>query len=162
MARNGKYMDWITGEGLERICAWYRDGLTNEDVAHNIGITVQTLYEWLRKYPSLSSAVKITREVADLRVENALYKRARGYDYSEEVWERRTNRETGEPELVMVRRFDKHMPPDTTAQIFWLKNRRPAEWRDKREVIAEVEDGRETGVAIIAPVVEEATQDGSQ
>ena len=162
MGRTGIYMDWIEGEGLERIKAWYRDGLTNEDVAHNIGISTPTLYEWLRKYPSLASASKITREVADLRVENALYKRARGYDYSEEIWERRTNKESGETELVLVKRFDKHMPPDTTAQIFWLKNRKPDEWRDKREVAADITEGRETGVAFMPDVMEEATEDGGK
>lgn len=160
MGRTGIYMDWIEGEGLERIKAWYRDGLTNEDVAHNIGISTPTLYEWLRKYPSLASASKITREVADLRVENALYKRARGYDYTEEIWERKVDKATGEESMVLVKRMEKHMPPDTTAQIFWLKNRKVDVWRDKREVSADVTDGRETGVAIIAPVIEEAVEDG--
>ncbi len=159
MACNGKYKDWISGVGLERIKAWSRDGLTNEDIAHNVGISTGTFYEWLKRFPELSTAVKITREVADLRVENALYKRARGYDYDEVVYERKINKDTGEEEMIPTKSIRKHVQPDVTAQIFWLKNRKPDVWRDKREVQADVNGGAEVGVAFIAPVIEETEDD---
>lgn len=155
MAFNGKYKDWISGEGFLKIQAWSRDGLTNEDIAHNIGIATGTFYEWLKRFPELANALKTTREVADIRVENSLYKRANGYDYVEETQELRLDKESGEYRMVTTKTITRHMPPDTTAQIFWLKNRKPNDWRDRREVQAEVTEGKETGVALMAPVLEE-------
>ena len=71
------------------------------------------------------------KEIVDYEVENSLLKRALGYEYTEVVKERRTNKETQESEMVVVRETTKHMPPDTLALIFWLKNRCPDVWRDK-------------------------------
>ena len=84
-SKRGKYQEWIEGEGLTKIAAWSRNGLTQEDIAHNIGCSLSTFKEWIKKYPALSATMKITREVADIRVENALYKRAVGYEYEEVV-----------------------------------------------------------------------------
>lgn len=93
----------------------------------NMGISHTTLYEWRKKYPNISEALKKGKEVVDVEVENALYKRAIGYDYEETTEEQS---EDGYKKRVIK----KHMPPDTTACIFWLKNRKPREWRDKQEV----------------------------
>lgn len=123
-AARGKYAQWVEGEGLEQIKAWSRNGLTQADIAHNVGCSLSTFKEWLKKYPDLSAAIKHTREVADIRVENALYKRATGYDYEEVV------REEG-PKGVTVRVTKKHVPPSEVAALFWLKNRKPDVWRDK-------------------------------
>lgn len=92
---------WLTNEGLILIQGWARDGLTNEQIAQNMGITRQTLNVWSKKYSSISDALKKGKEVVDYAVENALLKNALG--------------------------------GDTTAQIFWLKNRKPKQWRDKPE-----------------------------
>lgn len=97
----GKYEYWISEDGLILIEGWARDGLTDEQIAHNMGIATGTLYEWKKKYHELAEALKKTKEVVDRQVENALFKKA--------------------------------MSGDTTALIFWLKNRRPQDWRDKRE-----------------------------
>ena len=80
---NGKYHEWITEEGLLKIEGWARDGLTDEQIAHNIGIASRTLYEWKNKYTQLSQALKRGKEVIDRQVENALLKRALGYTYAE-------------------------------------------------------------------------------
>lgn len=55
---NGKYQDWITEDGLLKIEAWARDGLTNEQIANNIGIAEGTLYAWINKYDELNEALK--------------------------------------------------------------------------------------------------------
>lgn len=124
---NGKYHEWITEEGLLKIEGWARDGLTDEQIAHNIGIASRTLYEWKNKYTQLSQALKRGKEVIDRQVENALLKRALGYTYAEI--------KTEESEYgTKVTRTEKEVVPDTTAQIFWLKNRKPKEWRDKQEI----------------------------
>ena len=128
----GKYYDWITEEGLLKIEGWARDGLTDEQIAHNMGISPSTLYEWKKKYPEISEALKKGKEVVDREVENALLKRALGYEY-EEVKQIIEKDENGK-DRKRVEKITKHVPPDTGAQIFWLKNRKPNEWRDKRDV----------------------------
>lgn len=98
-----------------------------------MGISCATLYEWKKKYPEISEALKRAKEVADRVVENALYKSACGYEYDEITEERQFNRKTGKYEMVVTKRTRKTVPPNTTAQIFWLKNRKPEVWRDKVE-----------------------------
>ena len=119
----GKYHEWLSEDGLIKIQGWARDGLIDEQIAHNMGITTKTLYEWKNKYGEISEALKKGKEVIDRQVENALLKRALGYAYDETTYE----------DGVETKRVTKEVAPDTTAQIFWLKNRKPAEWRDKIE-----------------------------
>lgn len=128
----GKYKDWITEEGLLKIEGWARDGLTDEQISHNIGITRTTLYDWKNKYPDISNALKRGKEVIDRQVENALLKRALGYEYEEvkQIIEKDGNGK----DKKKIEKTIKQVVPDTTAQIFWLKNRKPQEWRDRREI----------------------------
>lgn len=80
---------------------WAREGLTEEQIAHNLGIGYTTFKDYKKKYPSFLSALKKGKEVVDFEVENALFKNA--------------------------------MEGNVTAQIFWLKNRKPTKWREKIE-----------------------------
>lgn len=123
-----KYKEWLTPENLILIEGWARDGLTLEQIANNIGVRVSTLHEWKSKKPEILDALKRGKEVADYEVENALFKRAKGYDYIEETTEITTvdGRETKH-----VKKVKKHVSPDTGAAAFWLKNRRPDKWRDR-------------------------------
>lgn len=120
----GKYKEWLEPEGLLKIEGWAKDGLVDEQIAQNIGINPATLYEWKKKYPEISKALKKGKEVVDRQVENALLKRALGYEYDEITME--YGKET--------KRVTKQVVPDTTAQIFWLKNRKPEQWRDKQQI----------------------------
>ncbi|NIZ48255.1 transposase [Clostridioides difficile] len=119
-----KYEYWITEEGLIKIEGWARDGLIDEQIASKMNIAPSTLYDWKKKYSEISESLKKGKEVIDRQVENALLKRALGYEYDEITYE----------EGQETKRVTKHVVPDTTAQIFWLKNRKPAEWRDKQIV----------------------------
>lgn len=124
MARR-KYEFWTSKEGLVRIEGWARDGLTDEQIAKNIGISRSTLAEWKKKYPDISDTLKRGKEIVDCEVENALLKRALGYTYTET----RVKRECGKiTEEITV---EKVVVPDVAAIIFWLKNRRPDKWREK-------------------------------
>ena len=130
----GKYEKWLEPDGLQLLGAWARDGLTDEQIAKNMGISRSTLNEWKKKYPDISDTLKRGKEVVDVEVENALLKRALGYSTTEVTRERALNPETGKVELITTKAVTKEVPPDTTAQIFWLKNRRPDLWRDKQNV----------------------------
>ena len=120
----GKYHDWLMPEGLLKVEGWARDGLTEDQIAENMGIGYSTLQAWKVKYQDIQDALKKGKEVVDRQVENALLKRALGYNYHE------ITTEYG----IETKRVTKEVVPDTTAQIFWLKNRRPDLWRDKRQV----------------------------
>lgn len=118
---------------------WARDGLTDEQIAHNAGIHPDTLYEWQKRFPVISEALKKGKAPVDIQVENALLKRALGYEYEEvttEITETPYIDRRGKERVRKqkhVKKTKKIVLPDTTAQIFWLKNRRPDKWRDKRE-----------------------------
>ena len=235
-----KYEYWLTDEGLLLIEGWARDGLIDKQIAENIGVSERTFTDWKKKYSAISSVLKKGKEVVDRQVENALLKRALGYEYTEVTKERiedkgqnkrhdgaqeltaqewdfakayfghtccycgksadltkdhlkplnqggrlsrdnvvpccascnsskkdhewmswyqkqpfyskdRANKicaymtfvaelETIEPEqeddkrLVVTKEVTKEVAQDTTAQIFWLKNRRPDLWRDKQQI----------------------------
>lgn len=116
--------DFLTPENLTRLTAWARDGLTNEQIAHNIGVSEATWYRWLKQSCEICEAIKKGKEVVDAEVENALLKRALGFTCEE------TMTETS-PEGVKTRTTKKIIPPDVGAAIFWLKNRRPDKWKDK-------------------------------
>lgn len=130
----GKYQRWLKPEGLLLIQGWARDGLTDEEIARKMGINRQTLYKWMNKYGDISDSIKSNKEVADRAVEQALFRKATGYKIKEVTRERRINPLTREPEMVVIKEIEKEVPPETAAQVFWLKNRKPTEWRDKREV----------------------------
>ena len=124
----GKYQRWLTPDGLTLLEGWARNGLTDEQIARNCRISRQTLNEWRNTYPAISDALKKGKEVVDIEVENALLKRALGYDVEERVVEE--SDVNGRKTRTTVR----HVPADVTAQIFWLKNRRPEVWREKQVV----------------------------
>lgn len=104
-----KYDEWLKPENLIRIRGWAMDGLTLKQIAKNMGIATSTLCVWKEKFKELSETLKISKEVADRQVENALFKSAIGYRDPDGVYH----------------------PPNTTSQIFWLKNRKPKQWRDR-------------------------------
>ena len=118
--------EWLEQDKLTLLEGWARNGLTDEQIAHNMGIVTSTFYEWKKKYPKFSEVLKKNKEVVDLEVENALLKSA--------------------------------LSGNITAQIFWLKNRRKQQWRDKvevetngeelnkvRELLTKISDGANNG-----------------
>ncbi|MDK4482055.1 transposase [Fusobacterium necrophorum] len=110
---------------------WARDGLTDEQIAKNLGIGIRTLYEYKEKYPQFSQSLKKGKEVIDIEVENALLRRALGYRYTETAKEKKI---INGKEHIAVKETTKEVVPDVTAQIFWLKNRRANKWKDKNVI----------------------------
>jgi len=136
----GKYEYWLTPDGLLRLEAYARDGLTDDDISGKIGINRATLYDWKKKYPNISDSLKKGKEVVDIAVENALLQKALGINkivkravkVKEVLYD--NGKRISEIEHIEMVDEELYIPPETTAQIFWLKNRKPAEWRDKRDV----------------------------
>ena len=150
----GKYEYWLTKDGLLLIQGWARDGLSEEQIAKNMGISRSTLKVWKATYPAISATLKRTKEIVDREVENALYKRAMGFRYTEKTTETRYD-QNGDP-YTYERIVEKEALPDPTSMIFWLKNRKPAQWRDKPAEV--IDDGDETGVIMLPPVMEDTDE----
>lgn len=125
----GKYQEWLEKDNLIKIEAWARDGLTDEQISKNMGIAYSTLRVWRDKYPPISAALKRGKEVVDIEVENQLLKRALGYNYDEV---KTVQKMVDGKKYVEKTVTTKHVIPDTTAQIFWLKNRKPNVWMDRK------------------------------
>lgn len=105
-------------------------GATDKEMADFFNVKEQTINNWKKNHPSFFESIKRGKIVADANVAKSLYNRALGYSHPED----KIFNDNGEPLIVPT---VKHYPPDPTAAIFWLKNRKPAEWRDKRDVQVE-------------------------
>lgn len=150
MARPCKYETHVAPR-LEEIKDWVRNGATDEEIAKRLGIGISAFYEYKKGFSEFSESLKENKEVIDAKVENALLRRALGYEYDEITKERN---DTGE--LVITKTVRKQVVPDTTAQIFWLKNRRPSEWKDKTQVEASLlNDNKELMKAFLDSVKKE-------
>ena len=135
----GKYFTHVEPK-LFLVECWARDGLIDEQIAKNLGIAYSTFKDYKNKHSAFSAALKKGKEVVDFEVENALLKRALGYKYSE-VTQEPVEVGEGITMLQTTKIVTKHAPPDTTAQIFWLKNRKPDKWRDKPKVETDEANG---------------------
>lgn len=133
MGRPSKYESHVKPK-LTLIEAWARDGLNDEQIYTKLGISHESYYNYKAQYNEFAETLKRGKEVVDIAVENALYKRAMGYTFNEVTKERVLNKDTGEYELQTTKTVVKEVAADTTAQIFWLKNRKPAQWRDKQDI----------------------------
>lgn len=112
----------------EKLCAL---GATDDEMADFFGVHRSTLYRWKLDHPDFCDAIKTAKEAADERVERSLYQKATGYTVTEQQAVKiKTGKDSEAVETVEVER---HVPADTTAAIFWLKNRRKDQWKDKHE-----------------------------
>lgn len=161
MGAPGYYKKWLEPDGLMMLAAWTRDGLSYKQIAEDkIGVKYQTLREWINKYKPIADAVARTREMVDAEVENELFKRCHGYTATEKravkvkrvEYDPETGKRVREWEEILLANETVHVPADVRAQQFWLANRKNARWAFKPESPAAEEDGKETGVVMLAPV----------
>lgn len=106
-----------------------RSGLTNEEIAKELGIAKDTLWKWRDKYPEMADALKTSRNFVDSLVEDSLLKRALGYEY-EETETTLIRQPDGTSKIGRVKKIKKVLAPDTGAMCFWLKCRMPDRWRE--------------------------------
>ena len=128
MANVTKADEWLQPEKLLLLEDWARQGLFDAQIAKNMGIGEATLYRYKANHPEIKEALRKGKEVVDIEVENAMLKRALGYTIT--INEQKVDKDGYVHDL----KRDVHIPGDVTAQIFWLKNRRRQQWRDKVEV----------------------------
>ena len=122
MARKSKYEEYVQDK-LDSIQGWARDGLTLQEIADNLGIALSTLCNYKNQYPELNEALKKGVDESLYTVENALFKAACGYYYTEEEMTKNGN----------IVELTKYAKPNITACIFYLKNKSNGKWRDKQE-----------------------------
>jgi hypothetical protein len=142
MARPSKYRPEYV-EQAQKLCAL---GATDNDVAEFFGVQARTIYRWQNEHPEFCQSLKVGKEEADTRVVRSLYHRANGYTFDAvKIFMPASH---SEPVYAPYR---EHVPPDVTACIFWLKNRRPDLWRDK----VDHAHGGADGGAIVHKIVRE-------
>ena len=130
---------WLEEDNLILLEGWARDGLSDEQIASNIGIATSTFYAWKSKYKEFSEAIKKGKAPVDYQVENALLKSALGYivTLKKPVKVKTEKQKAGEGKIVEehIEYVDEqiYIAPNTVNQIFWLKNRMSHKWKDKPE-----------------------------
>lgn len=118
-------------EQTAKLCAL---GATDAQLADFFEVSISTINLWKVKHPAFSESISVPKEIADSRVEQSLYRRAMGYEH-DEVDIRVVGGEIVETQIR------KYYPPDSTAMVFWLKNRKPTEWRETKAVELSGPDG---------------------
>lgn len=132
----GKYAYWLEDAQLEKVANWAARGCSIEQIAGNMGVNVRTLHRWIESHDQICQAIKKGRARSIEAIENALFKNAIG-----DVWEETEVVETFKDGSTRSKVTRKRIKPDTTAQIFYLKNRAPEAWSDRRDL--SIDDMRE-------------------
>jgi hypothetical protein len=126
MGRPTKYKPEMAAQA-EKLCAL---GATDADIADFFGVNIVTVHRWKSVHPEFCNALKVAKEVADQRVERSLYQRAIGYEMDAVKIFQYEGKEVIVP-------YRENVQPDTTAAIFWLKNRKPEAWKDRKDVTSD-------------------------
>lgn len=119
-------------------------GATDKDLADLFEVTETTINNWKTEHPQFFESIKKGKQEADTVIAESLFKRAKGYSH-------RDVHISNYKGQITITKLTKHYPPDTTAAIFWLKNRKPEAWRDKQEVEHSGEVHTFTGIEIVKP-----------
>ena len=125
---------WLSQEGLTLISGWRRSGVPLTKIAEDyIGVSRTGFFGWYKESDDLRKACAVSLEVANMSVEEALLRRALGYDYVEQTYD------LIEGELRLAHEYHRHMPPDTKAILSWLYNRLPNQWRSVQEPLEQTQ-----------------------
>jgi transcriptional regulator with XRE-family HTH domain len=152
-----KWRAWVADEALARLRGWARDGLTDEEIAKNVGVSRSTLSEWKLKHPEIAEALRLGKDAADRTVEESLYQRALGYTVQvrkhykvrKVEYDETTGRKCAEYEDLVEVLEDEHIPADVRAQIFWLANRKPLEWQPSGQAPERGDEDEDGGTGVV-------------
>ena len=120
----------------------YQKGSTDEEVAEAMSVDRTTIINWRKKHVAFFNTTKDAKAESDENVERSLFERANGYSHPEE----KIFCQDGQ---IIRTNTTRHYPPDPSSMIFWLKNRKPGEWRDKREHELTGKDGKDLFSAVV-------------
>lgn len=147
---------WLSPDGILLISQWRREGVPLEEIAVNyVGCTSKTLWRWTKESNDLAQALGISKDVTNGKVEQALLKRALGYDYDE------ITEELVEGQMRVTKKTRKHVSPDVKACLSWLYSRRPDRWRAQQEPLDNDADDMNTAKKILVAIKEVANGDSS-
>lgn len=138
---------------LVDIKKWCEEGATNSEIAERLGISEGLWYEYMNKYPILNEFVSLGRSVTNAEVEKSLYKICTGYEY-EEVKTIIEETASGK-KRTRIEKTKKYVPPSSQAIQFWLKNRDPEQWNDKKEFIFDTKENEEARKKLFLEMIEE-------
>lgn len=141
---------WLSDDGLTLIEAWARDGCILEEIANKIGVQRYTLSKWRKKYPEIQKALSVGKELIDYRVENALLKSALGYTTKEIKVTLGKKMLNGEVFEVLKETTTREVPPNVTACMAWLNNRKHDQWKRNRDKVIEMnEEDQNINITIV-------------
>lgn len=125
-------------------------GATDKELAAFFEVAESTLNKWKKDYPDFSESLKKGKAIADANVASKLYNRAMGAKITvqqahklKSILYHENGKKKSETETVEVVDLEMEQPPDTTAIIFWLKNRSPEKWRDRKEIAGNIDVNNE-------------------
>lgn len=147
---------WLSPDGIELISGWRREGIPLDEIATKyIGIGSTTMWRWTKESDELKTALEVSQDVTNAKVENSLLKRALGYNYDEDTYE------LVEGEMRRTKTIRKHVSPDVKACLSWLYSRRSDRWRATQEPIDNVADEIKTAKKILVAIKEVADGNAS-
>ena len=117
-------------------------GATNDEIAEAFGISTRTFIRWKQEHESLNDAVERGKNIADSKVEKALYQRALGYQITDTEKTIDMDKD-GNPKPVRIKNTTKNIVPDTMAIMYWLNNRKRTQWAQRQEVALSAGDDSE-------------------
>jgi len=138
MANISQYQDELTNLAVKYMAM---AGLTDKEIAEKISVGTSTIKRWKKKHPEFLKVLTEGKEVADKKVVESLFKMATGFYYPAE--KPMVVQDGNFTSHVEIAKYNEYYKPVPVAAIFWLKNRKPAEWRDKQEVGLTDKDGND-------------------
>ena len=124
-------MSKYTPKLAKKIIELAKEGYIIDEIAEKVGLNPDTIYDWQKKKPEFSEAIKEAKLIPNNTVKASVFKSANGYEYTEKHV---MKRKSGSNEYAEVKEITKHYAPNVLAQIFWLKNRDPQRWKDRHDV----------------------------
>ena len=140
MRNKAIYKNWIEGEGFDKVCEWARQGLSDKQIAKNIGITTVAFYDWKKRFPVFAEAIDKVRSELRIELEKSMFDLATGKAYAEDV---KTILDPITGEVLKVERTRKQIPPNANLLMFLAKNLIPEKYHPPcwdSDDVAEMED----------------------
>lgn len=140
MKNKHDYKDWVEGAGLEKICEWSRHGLSDRQIAKNIGVTTMTFYNWKKRFAEFAEAVDKAKSELKIELEKSMFELAIGKAFVEEI---KTILDPNTGKVIRVEKTRKQLPPNANLQTFLAKNLMPEKYHPpcwNNEELLEEED----------------------